>query len=74
MSCGSMRKVSITSGNLWSLYAGESVEFGAQRYAEEETRRKDKDTRSTEDTLQQNVCFIVRLCQCLGLTASLDIP
>jgi len=74
MSCGSMQKASITSGNLWSLYAGESVEFGAQRYAEEETQRKDKDTRSTEDTLQQKRMFSVRLCQCLGLTASLHIP
>jgi len=68
-----MRKASITSRNLRSLYAGESAEFGTQRYTEEETRRKDKDTRSTEDTLQQNVCFLVRLCQCLDLTASLDI-
>jgi len=69
-----MRKASITSSNLWSLYAGETVEFGTQRYTEEETRRKDKDTRSTEDTLQQSICCLVRLHQCLGLTASLNIP
>jgi len=26
-----VRKASITSGNVWSLYAGGSVDFGAQR-------------------------------------------
>jgi len=57
MSCGSMRKATIASGNLWSLYVGESVDFGTQRYTEEETRRKDKDTRSREDTATKRMFY-----------------